>query len=296
LDQERIFDACTHAILLTRDRASHAEWRERVARHSLPMLADLSSHLDGESAVQSDGPPLRGVIAGLARHERVANPVVDALVELLTRLFASDGDALRRQHLAAAPAELAVDLDRLAVTLGWAQPGARVTWLPEHLPALLGYLPAATPLAIYGRGPNWLHTALARLANPAAYFGFDVRLGWVPAQKVPVGTPPPAAPLQFRIARDDGWAHVEGLLPHNYIDFSELDAVMAPAIPPAMGVILSGKLPNWLYTSLAVTYAAAPWLAVYQPQLSGAVVVHSTQSQPAVGTVVRAEVARPSDG
>ena len=260
------------------------------------VLCVINLELDGNSAVLGDGPPLRGVIVGLARHAQVVDPVVDALVATLARLFASDQGELRRQHLAAAPAELAVDLERLAVTLGWAQPGAKVVWRPEHLPALVGYLPAATPMAVYGRGTNWVYAALARLAYPAAYFSFDVRLGWVPAQALPVGAPPQAAPLRFRIEGDDGWLHVEGLLPHSYMDFGELETVVVPAIPPATGVILSGKLPHWLYTSLAVTYAAAPWLAVYQPQLSGAVVIHSTQSQPAVGAVVSTEVARQNDG
>lgn len=49
----------------------------------------------------------------------------------------------------------------------------------------------------------------------------------------------------------------------------------APPVPIGAGIVLSGKLPHWLYTGLALTYHAAPWLALYQPQLNGAVIVHS---------------------
>ena len=227
-----------------------------------------------ESAAWGDA-PLTGVVAGLTRHQQIVNPVVDAVSERLIRLFASDAAGLRQQHLATAPTELAVDLDRVALTLGWAQPGAKITWLPEHLPPLLDYLPAATPLAAYGRGTNWLHTGLARLAYPEAYFSFDVRLGWVQALPLALGATPQNAPLGFAVAKADNWAHVKGLLPASqYVDVSERDLIIAPPVAPDTGVILSGKLPYWLYTSLAITYADAPWLAVFQPQLKGAVIVH----------------------
>ncbi len=285
LDQERIFDACTHAILLTKDDASHAEWSERIARHGLPVIADLTSVEVGESVTKGDA-PLTGIVAGLTRHQQVANPVVDALNELLSHLFASDKAGLRHEHLATAPVELAVDLERVAVALGWAQPDTKMTWLPKHLPDLLDYLPAATPLAAYGRGTNWLHTGLARLTYPEAYFSFDVRLGWVQAQPFPRGAPLPNAPLDFALSLGDGWTHVTGVLPASqYIDVSEADLIVAPPVAADGGVILSGKLPYWLYTSLAMTYADAPWLAAFQPQVEGAVVVYARTGYP-VGHVL----------
>jgi CRISPR-associated Csx3 family protein len=44
-------------------------------------------------------------------------------------------------------------------------------------------------------------------------------------------------------------------------------------------VIQSGKLPLWLFASLAITYHGAPWLAVYQPPLGGSVVIHSVDER-----------------
>jgi CRISPR-associated protein Csx3 len=51
-------------------------------------------------------------------------------------------------------------------------------------------------------------------------------------------------------------------------------------------VVLSGKLPHWLTTSLALTYRAAPWVAVYQPQLEGATVVYSADQDWPVGNIL----------
>lgn len=286
LDQERIFDVCTHAILLTKDEASHKEWQDHIDRHGLRLLADLASCLDEPSALLDDGLLLRARISGLNRNQPIANPVVEQLTSLLARLFATDQEDLRRHHLSMAPAdvELVIDLDRLAVTLGCALPNAKLTWLPEHLPQLIDYLPTATPLALYGRGTNWIHACLARLAFPAAYHSFDVRLGWVQAVSLPRAQAPFASsPLVLRIHDAADYLHLEYSLNGGFFDIAERDMIVAPAIPSGKGVILSGKLPYWLTTSLAVTYADAPWLAVYQPQLQGAVVVHSTVRSPTLG-------------
>lgn len=286
-DQERILTACTHAILLTKDDASHIEWLERATRHTLPLLADLTSRQQGESFVQDAAPILTGVITGLERHAPVANPVLVALTTMLSGLFAVHQLELRRRHLAAAPAEMVVDLARLAITLGWAQPGAKVTWQPEHLPVLLDYLPAATPLAIYGRAPNWLIASLARLAHPAAFYSFDVRLGWAQARPLRLDAATPTSPLSFRAVQSDASLHVECSIRDGYMDYTQLDDASAPPAPPAKGVILSGKIPNWLIASLALTYATAPWLAVYQPILGQqAVVIHARVPAPAVGQLI----------
>ncbi|RLC95632.1 MAG: CRISPR-associated protein Csx3 [Chloroflexi bacterium] len=273
-DQERIFDCCTHAILLTSDEDTHNAWQAMLARHGLIPLADLHSQLHGRDIITDAGPVLRGVITGLERGTTAAGSTFDALVERVARIFAYDPNELRRTHLALAPVETAVDLDRLARTLGVPFTGEKATWQPHHLPAVLDYLPEAVPLGIYGRGPNWLYAAIALLATPAPFVQFDVRLGWVRAASLPMGTPDPAAPLQVQLHEFPDHILVESSLPTAYLDYSQLETLTMPPVPAGFGIILSGKLPLWLYTSLAITYRAAPWIAVYQPQV-GAVVIYS---------------------
>ena len=50
---------------------------------------------------------------------------------------------------------------------------------------------------------------------------------------------------------------------------------------------LSGKLPLWLWSALALAYAHVPWLGVYQPQ-QGAVIIHAIDAQK-IGRLVQAK-------
>lgn len=281
--QEVIFDHCTHAILLTRDEASHRAWLDRVTGHGLILLADLRSELEGENSLTEKLPVLRGTLAGLEWGTRLKNPLFEALTERLTRLFAYDVEALRQVHLDAAPVETVIDLDRLARTLNVPRRQEQAVWEPRHLPDVLDYLPQAVPLGAYGRGPNWLYATLALLAAPSPFVHFDVRLGWVEPRSLRLKSPAPTAPLQIQIHERPDYVHLEGLLPTAYVDYGQLNTLTVPPVRAGAGVILSGKLPHWLTTSLALTYRAAPWIAVYQPQLKGAAVVYSTDQAWPVG-------------
>lgn len=285
--QAAMFAHCTHAILLTPDDETRTWWRELVSRHGLSVLAELTSDLHGVNQLTASDPVVAGTLAGLERGASASGPAFEALVDRLAALFFT-GQDLRDRYLAMAPAEIemVVDLDRLVCTLGWAKPGEELHWLPEQVAGLLEYLPAATPLAVYGRAPVWVQAALARLAWPERYYSFDVRLGWVAAVPLPEGRPSTSAALRYALHETADFVVVSTKLLTSYIDYSELDQIGAPAAAAGKGVILDGKLPNWLFNSLAISYAAAPWLAVHQPKLLGAVVIKSEEGGPAVGAVV----------
>lgn len=182
-DQEAALDVCTHAILLVRqcmtggalarDVAAHRVWSQRFGRHGLVLLADLDSVLDGVSVLEGDAPIITGTLAGLERGTRAEGPVLAALVSRLAGLFRAASAGLARHHLATAPVELAIDLAALARTLA-IHP---LAWPSEALPRVLAYLPEGEPLAVYGRGPNWLYAAIAAHAFPAPFYLFDVRCG-----------------------------------------------------------------------------------------------------------------------
>ena len=283
--QECIFDYCTHAILLTPDESARAAWLDLASRHNLVALADLRSELHGVSQVMATQPVLQGVMAGLEWGRQIGGPTFEALVERIARLFAYDNDELRRSHLASAPVETAIDLDRLARTLGVPFTGDKAVWQPDHLPRVLDYLPDATPLGLYGRGPNWLYAAVALLAYPEPFHQFDARLGWVTPPRLRLGKPPAGGPVQVHPQPRGDHTHLAFTIIKAYLDYMEADGLVTDPIPPGQGVVLSGKLPLWLYTALALTYAPlAPWLAVYQPQWRDeAIVVGSRNPEPVVG-------------
>jgi len=288
--QQQMFSACTHAILLVggNDEAAYgqdlAAWRRMMAEQGVEIIAELRSMLPGVDDLTAVEPIVRGTIAHLERGKTAVGPVVEACVTKLSALFAYDEAAVAAWHLAQAPVELSLDLPALARTLG----SDNGFWQPEQLPALLDYLPAQKPLALYGRSVNWVNGTLAMLAYPAPLWLFDVRLGWVQ---------PPPLPVGGEEASQLGWVTTVAeyelfwlltMKTHGqYLDYDEPAALPLPPIEAGKGLVLSGQIPHWLLT--AVIRQLAPdhvWTAVFQPQVDGAVIVYSQDTVMPVGRVI----------
>ncbi len=288
--QQDLFGYCTHAILLvsgndeTIYKAGMAEWQAMMARQRVMLLACLQSLLPGVDRVDEVGPPLCGAIANLQRGVTAVGPVIDALGQRLAALFAYDEIDLARIHLGLAPVELALDIPALARTLG--APDA--IWQPEMLPALLDYLPAGKPLALYGRTPNWIGAALALLAQPAPVWQFDARLGWVTPPILPVGRDEAGQPGWQATVEDNGDFSWLAITTHGQeLDIDAPEGLSLPHVALDRGMVLSGKMPNWVVTAVARQFGPQlPWLAVYQPHLAGAVVVGSRETAVAVGQII----------
>jgi len=272
--QETIFDECTHAVLLWTEQSSRDEWLHRLERHGLPLLADLHSQLVGLEEIEQTRPILCGTIVGLERErgQTPPGPTFQAVIDTIAALFATDEIALRRQHLEAAPVELAVDLERLAVTFDL--PGEPRRWRSEDLPRLLAYLPAQKPIALYGRAPCWLYAAAAVYVRPAAFWQFDVRLGWIQPPTLHFGAQQEKPPWCYKLTSGSGHVQIELLLNHPYVDWTEADGQAVPRLPDGVPIILLGKIPCWLYTALARTYAGDHQIIVQQPQLPTGVVIN----------------------
>ncbi|MGQ9502718.1 MAG: CRISPR-associated protein Csx3 [Anaerolineae bacterium] len=289
--QEDVFDYCTHVILLTRDRASHTFWIRLARRHNLQVIADLHSVRFGEDVVQAHSPVLRGQINGLERGSIATGVVATALVDLVSSLFAYDQEELRRIHIAAAPADLVIELERLGRMLTTATGRPWVQWSPEQLSKVLIYAPAHLPLAVYDRGPNWLYAALAVHVYPAPLYQFDARLGWIAPPTPELVEDVSSSPLCARVTIRDQYVWIELTLPGGYLDYAEIERVCLPHVPADKGVILSGRLPLWLWTAAARAYRMAPWLGIYQPQLGAqAVVVATHKSRMRPGMLISCEV------
>ncbi|OGO41395.1 MAG: hypothetical protein A2Z04_06555 [Chloroflexi bacterium RBG_16_57_9] len=282
-----VFNQCTHAVLLYKEPADLDLWRELMDRHGITLLAEILS-LPGPAAdhyIADYGTVLRGAISGLERGTTAHGPLVGALVERLASLFAYSPDELRTAHLAAAPVETVIELDRLGQTLGLTD--AQNRWSPHHLPKVLDYLPAGIPLGLYGRGPNWLYAALALHAHPAELFQFDPRLGWIAPLRLVQGEVNPAASLQAQVIDHESYTRLEFSIQATYLDYDEVIDAIVPKLLLNQGIMLSGRLPHWLWTGLVLVYWGAPWQAVYYPQLGQGIVVGSEQDALPVGALVK---------
>jgi CRISPR-associated protein Csx3 len=280
--QMSIMQHCTHSLLLLRpdDETSTCFWLQLVKDNGLLPLACIRSVLDGTSTIASPFPVIEGTLSGLMRHTQAQGPLFDMLVERIHSLFMpySSGD-LRQEYFNRAPAEV-VNLDLFLQTLA---PYSE-RWEPLMLQRLLSKLPRHTPLAIYGRGTNWLYGALVDYSFPRTFYQFDPRLGWVTPPQLTTGT------ATTQAVHVDLWECATATvlsvrLMYDYLDYVEAHQLAFPSLSTEKGVILNGKLPLWLVTALVHFYnttVGVPWVACYSPQLESAVVVasHATPYSP----------------
>ncbi|MCP4425073.1 MAG: hypothetical protein GY803_11305 [Chloroflexi bacterium] len=307
-EQEAVFALCTHAVLLVGDRPDDVDaydrdtavWQAIAQRQHLPTIGRLKSVLHGQNHLAATTPTITGTIAGLERGKVVSGPAFDALVQKLTQLFAYTETELTALHLAHAPVELTLDLPALARTLG----AADGYWKPEQLPALLDYLPVQTPLAIYGRAPNWIYTALTLHASPSQVWLFDARLGWITPPQLPILADekmpvlseaevivPIAQPgWQPALQERSDYVILDMNTQSQYLDRQFPEGLPLPRPRETKGLVLSGKIPNWLLVAAAQQLASGyEWLAIYQPPLNGAVMVAHADSA-LIGQVIPTEI------
>jgi len=283
-ETEAIAASCTHAVLLAPQPEALAPWRLLVERHGLVLLADLISSLAGVSTSINAGATLRGTIAGLATELSSDGPCFDALVERVAALFAYSPDELYRAHLALTEIDVVLHLERSIYPL---QSRAGASWQPADLAPLLASLPTDEPLAAYGVGPAWVYAALAAFCAPRRFALFDVRHGWVSPPRLELTTDSASGLLRCAQRMDTGGvAQLAFSLPAGYLERAAAEGLAIPAPQPGMGVVLDGKLPNWLWAGLARAYRGAAWVGVYRPQAGDAVVVRTGEGGPPVGDLV----------
>lgn len=261
LDQERILDQCTHAVLISATAEGLDEWRDRVERHGLAIIAEVRSVLDGTDRIDARVPVLRGQIAGLERLNATAGPVALELAQRLQQLLTYPETELKSYHSSHAPTDLVIDLERLGDRVGVASH----SWTPEHLPRALDEIPAA-PIAIYGRGPNWLYAALALHAGQYAVYLFDPRLGWVKPSSLTCAPSAEPSVISWKIAVHKHYTWIDLSSIPSYLDYDEVNGTLLPELDPQRGVVISGKIPFWLTAGVALACRHHPWIAVVQAQ------------------------------
>lgn len=284
--QISIIRRCTHSLLLLRpdDEAATSFWLQLVKDCRLHPLARICSVVYGASVVVSRFPVIEGTLSGLNRHTMAYGALFDILVERIHTLFAAySAQELRQEYFKNAPGKV-IDLDDCLQVLA---PQAE-RWEPRMLQPLLGMLPSHVPLAIYGRGSNWLYGALADYAFPQLFYQFDPRLGWITPPQLTIGAETPL--VSITLHEDNKVTVLSVRLPDDYLDYTMADQLPFPPLPREKGVILTGKLPHWLVTALVHFYntvVGVSWVACYSPQLESAVVVASRQATRVPGDLVR---------
>jgi len=303
-DEQCIFEACTHSILLLKESEKDVSqrWCDYVRDNDLTALAELHSQLGGTSAPLVRRPVIKGTITDLQRGmQHIYGPTFEALVERVVELFSAyTREDLENLHLAdrqiesVVPPESIIHLRKHLQNLAPYADDER--WTPGLLERFLADLSPRAPMAVYGRGPNWLYGTLALYAGTEPFYQFDSRLGWVCAPDLKAGTSTSRSASLLHIEKlyDDGKQYVvEMHPPHNYIDYDmDLPELVFPEPPSGRGVIVSGRLPLWLFTGLARFYARfdVPWIALTDAHNDTAIVIYSRVEDCRVGKELRMPV------
>ncbi len=265
--------ACTHFVQLFREDSDRKDWQQRLQPTRLLPIAELQSQLEGPDVIADDGSPLQGVITGLECGGPRLGPLFDLVYERVAGICAYPAPLLEAEHLRAAPAGIhLLVLPHLAAELGVAKRQGDWWWEPIHLQALMHRLTDSGPVGMYGRGPVWLYAAIAAHTAPSPLYVFDARFyGWMPA--TPAYTAGQANPeLRVTTFAQQGatWIHIDCTQ-----SVIAPTPVYLPEIPGGHGVIIDGKLPNWLWAAVAASLTAHPWLGIWVPQLARVVVIWS---------------------
>ncbi len=273
-----LFQQCTHAVLLLKTEEPEASqlWSRLLSEHNVQLLARLHSQLEGNSVLNSLELPIEGNLVGLLRGKdvRVQGPVFEALVECISTLFKSYSiDELEQTIFEQAPSEL-LNLYNFVPSTG--------LWDHSRLPTFLQSLPTDLSFSVYGRAPNWVYTALATHIEshyPLYLYAQRSPSGWL--QPVPIRPGAVQSPdLQLTQHHSEDMSLFEIQVLTEHLDYFQPEPFLFPSIQPGKGLILSGKLPQWLLTALARFYKeqGALWLAFFEPRFSKSVVTYSRTS------------------
>lgn len=280
-----VFRTCTHSLLLRdpeqEERAQR--WQQLARANGLLPLAELAVQPDGTSQLADGGPVVHGTFVGLARNIRPRDELFEALSERIALLFSSYSPAeLERVKLDLAPVDLIVSLDLFLKRLA---PHTQ-HWNPTMLPLLQAELPAETPLAIYGPGPDWVYAGLAAYAGRQPFYQFDPCASWItPPPLLIAAHSVPELHCELHLAEQATTLSVRITHP---LDYQQAYHLPFPPAPVERGLILDGRLPLWLTSALVRLYqeARVAWIACGQVEQGGAVVVSSRVPSPAPGEVV----------
>lgn len=289
------------AIILAGDLQAVPEWKTFLEDCGVSVLATIHSDYHGQMDTV-DGPILS--VHYLERGQDVSSrPVINKIAAMLLDMvknrvrpepeMAGSGEK-GEKNMKIKINELANQLGKEAVerTLPNGKTISQIVWEGSDLPEvsrLLHNISATLPevVDIDGAAPAWLVAALVHECHPRS-----VRLN-SPDGFVPVGVKAPEGSgsgpnLEF-VVEDRGdwtWITCQQVDPSVPLSPGDLNEVVPPEVPMGAKVVLSGRMPNWLASSLAMAYhGQAKAVALFQPG-TGATVAWTHSREVSLGEVI----------
>lgn len=281
-NQFDILGACTHYILLYKTDDERMYWQAEMTKLDLLPVAELRSSLNEEESVTQTPDGLEGVIGGLVREQPQTGQTFQTLLTQVTGICQYDPLWLEQEHTRDAPYTLIIERELASRVQSDPQPNP--WWKPSDLSKILEVVPLAKALALYGRGPVWLAAALAVHVLPEPFAVFDARFAWMP---VPICTEGTNEFLNVQVMHDQTHAYDWVKIKLTNLILSPQKSLALPILTGEHGVIVSGKLPRWLFAALARKLVVErPWVAIHVPALNNAVVIYSRENERQIGDIL----------
>lgn len=288
----------THAVILAGDLGKVSEWEQFLKTCKVEVIAVLHSDYQGkEDCIESS--PM--VVHYLERGDQTVKdrPAIQAVAEKIMELIETENKEVREEMSMEFMKENVLEIPALATALGKREverelPNKKIVkqivWEGSDLPRIAELLhnhSAEMPevVKIDGAAPAWLVAALAHechprcveLNSPDGYIGVHGRRARGNGEGV-----------EFTVKnREDGWTLVSFALdPSKPLSPAQLDQIAPPQLPMGSKVIISGRGPNWLVTSLVMGYhGTTKAVACFQPG-TGSTVVFTHSAEVELGSVI----------
>lgn len=289
-----------YGIILSRDPEATAEWRSFLAECGVVVVAEVFSDYHAV-ADTVDGPKLavHHLERGESCEDRPAIQAVACKVLDLAPTSCKGGIEMKMERLINAGI---MEIQNLAESLGKETierelPNGRIVqqlcWEGADLAKIAslfhnhsGKFPEV--VRINGAAPAWLVSALVHEFHPRAAALNS------PDGYVPVGCHNPEGEgygnnLSFTVdSREDGWVVVTAQAIDPSVPFAptDLDSLVPPKVEMGAKIILSGRIPNWMMSSLAMSYhGTAKAVACFQPG-TGSTVAWTHSQEVGLGEVI----------
>jgi CRISPR-associated Csx3 family protein len=276
-----IMACCTHAIVLDRDAESLERWVQFCKEQGLKIIARVLSNYNDTSdnicgSVMS--------VHHLERGENVATrPAIMKVGEILLTKAARIKAAKKSKNMIKIN-ELAEAIGKMPemVILPNGTEVKSIKWAGSDLSKVANHLHntyLGETVQVDGAAPAWLVAAITHELHPS-----KVELN-SPDGYVPVGCMKPlddghGANLEFKTTRNGNVLTVlcQQVDPSIPLRPQDLPMVAPPACQFSDVIVLSGRMPNWLAASLAMSYhGSCKAVALFQPNVGATVCwTHST--------------------
>lgn len=283
-ENREIFKVCDYFIVVSSNEEETKEWMKFGIELGLKPLAVLKSELNGAETIESCEVPIRGIVSNLERGTyQLGSKLLGCIATELIKMIETRKEKKSEERNMNGNA-VTITVDELANQLGKAKekrtlPNGKdveqVIWRGEDIVKVDEILRtmSANPGAyvLDGPAPAFLGVAFVHGLHPQGVSLNDPRLGPVGI----AGRKPEGAGigknLKFSVKENGEFSFVEFEVVGGTFDVADLDGVRPPVVNTQKGVVISGRGPNWLVSSLAMGYHTARWVALWQPG-SGATV------------------------